>query len=60
MEKNNEKDIALAVPQLSENSNSYMEDFLGEIMEILNDIELELVNLEVDPGNKEHLNSVLL
>ncbi|HHU89803.1 MAG TPA: hypothetical protein GXZ22_01940 [Clostridiaceae bacterium] len=58
MEKNNEKDIALAVPQLSENSNSYMEDFLGEIMEILNDIELELVNLEVDPGNKEHLNSV--
>ena len=35
-----------------------MEDFLGEILEILDEIELELVNLEMDPGNKESLNSI--
>ena len=58
MEKKNEKDIALAIPELSEISNSYMEDFLGEIQEILDEIELELVNLEMDPGNKECLNSI--
>ncbi|NLE24567.1 MAG: hypothetical protein GX625_04370 [Clostridiaceae bacterium] len=58
MEKKNDNDIAVAVPVISEISNSYMEDFLGEILEILDDIELELVNLEMDPGNKECLNSI--
>ncbi len=58
MKINDEKDIALTVPGLSEISNSYMEDFLGEIREILEDIELELVNLEMDPGNKESINSI--
>jgi len=58
MDDKKERDITLAVPKISEISNSYKEDFLGEIMDILNDIELELVNLEVDPGNKESLNSI--
>ncbi|NLX65086.1 MAG: hypothetical protein GX022_10015 [Clostridiaceae bacterium] len=58
MEDKKERDIAVAVPNISEISNSYKEDFMGEIMDILNDIELELVNLEVDPGNKESLNSI--
>lgn len=53
-----DKDIALVVPGLTEISNSYMEDFLNEIIEILDDIELELVNLEMDPNNKESLNSI--
>lgn len=58
MDKKNDYDIALAVPGLTDISNSYMEDFLGEILEILDDIELELVNLEMDPGNKESLNTI--
>ncbi len=58
MEKKNDNDIALAIPGLAEISKSYMEDFLGEILEILDDIELELVNLEMDPGNKDSLNSI--
>ncbi|MGI6084386.1 MAG: hypothetical protein ACOYIF_02930 [Acetivibrionales bacterium] len=58
MDKKNDYDIALEIPGLTEISNSYMEDFLGEILDILDDIELELVNLEMDPGNKESLNSV--
>lgn len=58
MEKKNDYDIALEVPGLTEISNSYMEDFLGEILEILDEIELELVNLEMDPGNKESLNTI--
>jgi len=58
MDDKKERDITLAVPKISEISNSYKEDFLGEIMDILTDIELELVNIEVDPGNKESLNSI--
>lgn len=58
MKTKDDKEITLAVPGLSEISNSYMEDFLGEIREILEDIELELVNLEMDPGNKESINSI--
>ncbi|HHY63771.1 MAG TPA: hypothetical protein GX501_01865 [Clostridiaceae bacterium] len=58
MDKENNKDIALAVPGLSDISNSYMDDFLGEIREILEDIELELVNLEMDPGSRESINSI--
>lgn len=58
MDRKNDNDIALVVPGLAEISNSYMEDFLGEILEILDDIELEIVNLEMDPGNTECLNSI--
>lgn len=58
MDIKDNNDIALAVPGLSDISNSYMEDFLSEIREILEDIELELVNLEMDPGNKESINSI--
>lgn len=39
-------------------SKSYVEDFLGEIAENLEDIELELVNLEMDPGNLDCINSI--
>ena len=52
MDIKDNKDIALAVPGLSDISNSYMEDFLSEIREILEDIELELVNLEMDRNVK--------
>ncbi|MCX7772030.1 MAG: hypothetical protein N2376_02835 [Clostridia bacterium] len=58
MDIKDDKDIASTVPGLAEISKSYMEDFLSEIREILEDIELELVNLEMDPGNKDYLNSI--
>jgi two-component system chemotaxis sensor kinase CheA len=58
MDIKDNKDVALAIPGLSDISSSYMEDFLSEIREILEDIELELVNLEMDPGNKESINSI--
>ncbi len=58
MEYTDNKDIALKIPELNEISNSYMEDFMSEIDEILSDIELELVNLEMDPSNKEILNTI--
>jgi two-component system chemotaxis sensor kinase CheA len=45
-------------PGFAEISKSYMEDFLNEVREILDDVELELVNLEMDPGNKDCLNSI--
>jgi len=43
---------------LKEIQENYMKDFIQEILETLNSIELELVNLEVDPGNAEYLNAV--
>lgn len=58
MDCTDNKDIALKIPELNEISNSYMEDFMSEIDEILSDLELELVNLEMDPGNKEILNTI--
>ncbi len=58
MDIKDDKEIASTVPGLSEISKSYMEDFLIEIREILEDIELELVNLEMDPGNRDFLNSI--
>lgn len=58
MDIKDDKEIASTVPGLAEISKSYMEDFLSEIREILEDIELELVNLEMDPGSKDCLNSI--
>ena len=58
MDIKDEKKIATIVPGLNEISKSYMEDFINEIREILEDVELELVNLEMDPGNKDCLNSI--
>lgn len=43
---------------LKEIQENYMKDFIQEILETLDSIELELVNLEVDPGNAEYLNAV--
>lgn len=43
---------------LREIQENYMKDFIQEILETLDSIELELVNLEVDPGNAEYLNAV--
>lgn len=56
MDISNEKEMT--VPVISDISKSYMDDFIGEIREIIEDIELELVNLEMDPGNKECINSI--
>ena len=43
---------------LKEIKDSYMKDFIREILDTLDSIELELVNLEVDPDNSEYLNAV--
>lgn len=56
MDINDDKEITAMVPGFAEISKSYMEDFLNEIRETLDDIELELVNLEMDSGNKDCLN----
>jgi two-component system chemotaxis sensor kinase CheA len=58
MDLKDEKDGIATVPGLSEISKSYMEDFLTEIREIIEDIELELVNLEMDPGSMDSINSI--
>lgn len=58
MEMNGAKDITSTVPGIAEISKNYMDDFINEIKEILEDIELELVNLEVDPSNGDYLNSI--
>ncbi len=58
MDIKDDKEIASTVPGLAEISKSYMDDFLIEIREMLEDIELELVNLEMDPGNRDILNSI--
>jgi len=47
--------IDIELNQIKEN---YINDFIQEILETLDSIELELVNLEVDPDNTEYLNSV--
>ncbi|HEY8499955.1 MAG TPA: hypothetical protein VIL89_04995, partial [Clostridia bacterium] len=47
--------IDIELNQIKEN---YINDFIQEILETLDSIELELVNLEVDPENAEYLNSV--
>ena len=43
---------------LKEIKDSYMKDFIQEILDTLDSIELELVNLEVDPDNSDYLNAV--
>jgi len=58
MDRNEHKTIASTVPGFAEISKSYMEDFVLEIREILEEIELELVNLEMDPGNMDYLNTI--
>lgn len=58
MDIKDNKDVAATAPELEEISKSYMQDFISEIKELLEDVELELVNLEMDPGNKDCLNSV--
>ncbi|NLU51345.1 MAG: hypothetical protein GXX10_00520 [Clostridiaceae bacterium] len=52
------EDKEITMTGSSELSRSYIEDFLGEIVENLEDIELELVNLEMDPGNLDCINSI--
>jgi len=44
--------------ELNQIKENYINDFIEEILETLDSIELELVNLEVDPDNTEYLNSV--
>jgi len=44
--------------ELNQIKKNYINDFIQEILETLDSIELELVNLEVDPDNMEYLNSV--
>jgi len=44
--------------ELHQIKKNYINDFIQEILEALDSIELELVNLEVDPENAEYLNSV--
>ncbi|HAA25613.1 MAG TPA: hypothetical protein DCE11_05775 [Ruminiclostridium sp.] len=44
--------------ELNQIKKNYINDFIQEILETLDSIELELVNLEVDPDNTEYLNSV--
>lgn len=58
METKDAKEAASVVPGLAEISKSYMNDFISEIKEMLEEIELELVDLEVEPGNADHLNSI--
>lgn len=58
MDIKDEKEDIATVPGLSEISKSYMEDFLSEIREMIEDIELELVNLEMDPGSMDSINSI--
>ena len=58
MDIKDDKEIISEVPGFAEISKSYMEDFLNEVREILDDIELELVNMEMDPGDKNCLNSI--
>lgn len=50
---NNSVDI-----ELHQIRESYRNDFIQEVLETLDSIELELVNLEVDPDNGEYLNAV--
>lgn len=58
MEIKDAREVASAVPGLAEISKSYMNDFISEIRDILDEIELELVDLEVEPSNSEHMNSI--
>lgn len=58
MEPIDQKKIHEPKIELKEIQESYMKDFIQEILETLDSIELELVNLEVDPGNAEYLNAV--
>ena len=58
MEMNGVRGVNSEVPGLAEISRSYMNDFIAEIREILEKIEIELVDLEVDPGNPDHLDTV--
>jgi len=56
MEMNEIRGVDSAVPGLAEISRSYMNDFIAEIKEILEKIEVELVDLEMEPDNADHLN----
>lgn len=55
---NIDDEVTSGEPEFAEISKSYMEDFLNEVREILDEIEPELVNLEMDPGNKDSLNTI--
>jgi len=54
--KNNKNNIAEF--NLLQGGKGYLEDFISEIVEILEDTELELVNLQMDPENKDCINSI--
>lgn len=58
MEQNAQSKSSVPNIGLKEIKDNYMRDFIQEILETLDSIELELVNLEVDPANPEYLNAV--
>jgi len=58
MEMNEMRGTESAVPGLAEISRNYMNDFIAEMREILEKIEIELVDLEMEPDNADHLNSI--
>ncbi len=58
MDIKDDKGIIAAIPEITEIREIYMEDFLSEVREILDEIESELVNLEMDPGSKDSINSI--
>ncbi|MBP7174841.1 MAG: hypothetical protein KBA53_01315 [Thermoclostridium sp.] len=58
MELNDQNKLHESKIGLKEIQDSYMKDFIQEILETLDSIELELVNLEVDPHNPEYMNAV--
>lgn len=43
---------------LLQENKAYLEDFLIEVREIIEDIELEMVNLQMDPRSKDSLNFI--
>ncbi len=53
----NQKNEAASIG-LNEIRENFINDFIQEILETLDSIELELVNLEVDPDNADYLNEV--
>lgn len=58
MEIHDAKGADSRFPGLKEISRRYMNDFIAEIKEILEGIEVELVDLEMEPDNTEHLDSI--
>lgn len=54
----NKVDEPNGMPGLNDISKSYQDDFVAEIREIVDEIELALVNLEMEPTNQTHLQDV--